>query len=352
VPEQIPSVLHILPHPGGGGEKYVDSLNQIQGYRFERVYLAKKRAAPAAIPGLVSSVPSVTAMARRFDIVHMHGEIPSFLSLPALARKPSVVTLHGLSFVRRSTGIAAKVATANLRMIVGAATRLICVSEAEFDEVTHIVGAASAHKLVHVPLGVEVRPLLRPDERAESRSALGLSGEMAVALVGVLEYPKDPVTAARAVVEVARSGVSIILLIAGEGSLRAQLEKVAGESDGTVRLLGHRDDVSRLLAASDAFLLSSLHEGLPYALLEAMAEGLPVIVTDYPGAEEAVDDAGVIVPPSDVLTLAETLQNLAHDPAKRALLGESARARAISVFSLDTMIERTQQIYDELVESR
>jgi glycosyltransferase involved in cell wall biosynthesis len=351
VSERIRSVLHVLPHPGGGGEKYVDSLSTMRSYRFERVYLARSREALPAIPQLALSVPSVNLAAGRFDIVHVHGEIPGLLCLPALARRPSLVTLHGLNFVRRSAGLAAKAAAANLRLLVAAATKVICVSEAERNEIVHIVGEARAGKLEHVPLGVDVPPTPSQEERVVARSALGISDELAVAMVGVLEYPKDPVTAARAAVEVAQSGTEIVLLVAGDGRLRAQVEEVARRSEGVVRCLGHREDIPGVLAASDAFLLSSLHEGLPYALLEAMAAGVPVIVTDYPGAEEAVDDAGLVVPCGDVSTLAESLHSLAGDPTARATLGERARARANSVFSLDRMSERTQQIYDELVET-
>jgi glycosyltransferase involved in cell wall biosynthesis len=341
----------VLPHPGGGGEKYVDSLSTIRGYRFERVYLARGREALPAIPRLVTSVPSVNLAAGRFDIVHVHGEIPGFLCLPALRRRPSLVTLHGLNFVRRSAGLAAKAAAVNLRLLVAAATKVICVSEAERNEIVQIVGEARANKLEHVPLGVEAPPTLSQEERVVARSALGVADELAVAMVGVLEYPKDPVAAARAAVEVTQSGTAMVLLIAGDGRLRAQVEEVARHSEGAVRLLGQRDDIPDVLAASDAFLLSSWHEGLPYALLEAMAAGVPVIVTDYPGAEEAVDDAGLVVPCGDVRVLAESLQNLAGNPTERAALGEHARARAISAFSLDGMTERTQQLYDELVET-
>jgi glycosyltransferase involved in cell wall biosynthesis len=83
-----------------------------------------------------------------------------------------------------------------------------------------------------------------------------------------------------------------------------------------------------------------------------MAAGLPVVVTDYPGAEEAVGDAGLVVPRSDVPSLAGVLHRLADHSSERASLGERARARATQVFSLSTMIDRTRRIYDELLEAR
>lgn len=347
--ETEPSVLHVLPHRGGGGERYVDALYRMRGYRFERVYLAQGREPVRALPRLALSVPRANLRARRFDIVHVHGEIPSLLSWPALARRPSVVTLHGLNFVRRSTGIAAKIAAANLRLLVAAASTTICVTEAERAEVVDVVGQSAAGRLDVVPLGIERQSVPTQEERSAARAALDVDAQMVIVSVGVLEHPKDPVTAARATLEAAESGLSVTLLVVGDGRLRAEVEEVAHDSDGVVRLLGHRDDVPQVLAAADAFVLSSRHEGLPYALLEAMATGLPSIVSDYPGADEAVADAGLVVPRGDVPRLAQALRQLANAPAERAMLGERARARAKEVFSLDDMIERTRGIYEAIL---
>src|SRR5439155_17004783 len=94
---------------------------------------------------------------------------------------------------------------------------------------------------------------------------------------------------------------------------------------------------------------SSRHEGLPYALLDAMSAGLPTIVTDYPGASEAVADAGLIVPREDAPRLAQALQQLANAPKERATLGARARARPSDVFPLDFMIMRTREIYEQIL---
>jgi glycosyltransferase involved in cell wall biosynthesis len=321
----------------------------MDGYRVERIYLASGREPLPAIPRLASSVPRVNLRAGQFDIVHVHGEVPSLLCLPSLVRRPSVVTLHGLNFVRRFTGVRAKVAATNLRWLVRAASRTICVSKAERDEILDIVGLPATARLELVPLGVESGKGVTQEERSEARAAMGVRTELVVATVGVLEYPKDPVTTARAAVEAARSGLSLVLLVVGEGRLRRQVADVARESNGVVRLLGHRDDVPRVLAAADAFALSSRHEGLPYAVLDAMAAGLPTIVTDYPGADDAVADAGLVVRRGDVPGLAHALRQLAADSAERARLGERARTRAREVYSLDAMIRRTRRIYEQIL---
>src|SRR5580765_7689186 len=99
------SVLHVLPHPGGGGETYVNTLSEMDGYRFERTFLAPSARAADALRSLPRSGIAVQLDARKHDVVHVHGEVAGAICLPSLALRPSVVTLHGLHLLRRVTGI-------------------------------------------------------------------------------------------------------------------------------------------------------------------------------------------------------------------------------------------------------
>jgi glycosyltransferase involved in cell wall biosynthesis len=343
------TVLHVLPHPGGGGETYVDSLAHMHDYQHERIFLAAGRAPLRAAPSLLSSVPRVNLAARRFDIVHVHGEVASCLCLPALASRPSVLTLHGLNLVKRSSRLVRPVAALNLRIIVGAATRTICVSAAERDEVLQVVGKASAVKLAVVLNGVEPPTTTHADERASIRAELGVEDRVVALAVGALDTPKDPLTLVYAAIASARAGSPVALLLVGNGSLRGRLEEISRGSNGVVQVLGQRNDVARLLVAADLFALSSSHEGLPYALLEAMAAGLPCVVSDYPGVAEVVGDAALVVPHQNVDGFHSAIEQLAADASLRATLGERARRRVESRFSLDSMLEETRRVYDEVI---
>ena len=159
-------------------------------------------------------------------------------------------------------------------------------------------------------------------------------------------------TTARAAAAVSAS-VPLILLFAGEGPLRRELERAGGHAAETnVRLLGYRSDVRRVLAAADFFVLSSDREGLPFAVLEAMALGLAPVVSDAAGRVEAVGDAGIVVPRGDWPALAEAFRRLAEDPAERARLGAKSRERVSRLFAADRMVERTRLVYDEILEER
>ncbi|MGH3009947.1 MAG: glycosyltransferase family 4 protein [Gaiellaceae bacterium] len=343
------SVLHVLPHPGGGGETYVDLLERMDGYRFERRYIAGSPLERRP-DRLLGGATRALAAARSHDVVHVHGEIAAFLSLPALAAKPSLVTLHGINVLRRSSGPKAMVAKANLRAIVRAATRTICVSETERDEVERVLGARAAEKVALVPNGVRLPA--PPGAREAARRELRVPESAVVALaVGGLEPVKDPLTAARAAMTAARDS-ELVLLFAGDGPLRPELERLAtGEGGQALRVLGRLADVDRIYAASDILVVASQREGTSFASLEAMAHGLPLIVADGPGCAEAAGDAAVIARHGDPDSFAAALRRLAADPADRASRGERGRERAAELFSADEMIAQTRALYEEVAAS-
>jgi glycosyltransferase involved in cell wall biosynthesis len=158
--------------------------------------------------------------------------------------------------------------------------------------------------------------------------------------VGSLDERRDPLAVVRAA---ERSSTSLALV--GEGALRGEVERAAGAH---VRVLGQRRDVPNLLAAADFFVLMSQREGLSFALLEAMAHGLPAIVADIPENHEAVGDSGIAVPYGDEDAVADAMLRLA-DEGERGLLGERASRRAAELFSADQMVEQTREVYEAVL---
>jgi glycosyltransferase involved in cell wall biosynthesis len=145
-------------------------------------------------------------------------------------------------------------------------------------------------------------------------------------------------------------------LIVGEGTLRDYLEDTAHayDLDGRLRFLGHRDDVPRLMAAADVVVLPSAYEGLPNVVLEAMRFGKPVVATAAPGTTEVVVDGetGVLVPVGNVMLLARAIRDVVRDPVEAARMGEAGRARAESLFRVDTMVEKFAELYETLAQSK
>jgi glycosyltransferase involved in cell wall biosynthesis len=143
------------------------------------------------------------------------------------------------------------------------------------------------------------------------------------------------------------------LVLVGDGSERLPLEALARELDvaDAVQFLGTRSDVPRLLAAADVFLLTSVSEGIPLTLIEAMAAGVPVVATDVGGVGEMVDDGvtGCLAIAGDDATLARHVRRLTDDREFRAGVVERARCRARERFSLDRMLADYARTYEEML---
>lgn len=139
------------------------------------------------------------------------------------------------------------------------------------------------------------------------------------------------------------------LVVAGDGPRRAELEALASSLGigRHVRFLGHCDDVSRLLADCDAFVLTSRSEASPNAVLEAMASGLPVVASRVGGIRELIEHqrTGVLVPPDDPRALAFALLNLIQWEGHAHTLGAAARRTVETRYSFDRMVGAFERLY-------
>lgn len=141
-------------------------------------------------------------------------------------------------------------------------------------------------------------------------------------------------------------------VLVGGGPLEADVRREARELglEGTVVFAAPRHEAARVAAAFDVFVLASLHEGLPISVLEAMALGRPVVVTDAGGTTEVVTDRvnGLVVPPGDAGALAEGILELLGDPGLAGRLGEAARRRSAD-FDIRRTVRRMEEVYEELL---
>lgn len=156
----------------------------------------------------------------------------------------------------------------------------------------------------------------------------------------------------RAAAEAVHVNPRIRFLLVGGGPLLGEMQALASKLgvDDAVDFAGYRSDVPRLVAQSDVFALSSGYEGLPIALLEALALGKPTVVTDVVGTREAVrgeGDGGLVVPPGDSLALAKAFLRISEDEGERARLGTAARSRSAG-FSIEHAVQRQETVYRQL----
>ena len=168
-----------------------------------------------------------------------------------------------------------------------------------------------------------------------------------------LEEQKGHAVLMEALAEVKRRGLDFVVALAGEGSLRAALERKVAELGLTdcVRFLGMVEEIGPLLTAADAVVMPSLWEGLPLTLLEALARGRPVVASATGGIPEVIEDrvSGRLVPPGDVAALAEALEWLHRRADLAAALGREGAARVRESFTWERVVQSFEEVYDEVL---
>ncbi|MFP4056871.1 MAG: glycosyltransferase [Candidatus Brocadiia bacterium] len=284
-------------------------------------------------------------------LVHAHDiQSATYGALAArLVRVPVVLTVHGLGIFRQ------KRSATILPRLVRWLDRVAFVGHWLERAAAEDFGVRPRHPMV-VHNGVDIEAFRPREPEPQVLAELGLDPDApVVGTVGNLRGVKDYPCLLRAFA-VARARVpGAVLVFVGDGEERARLEALAGELGvgPAVRFAGARSDVARLLPAFDLFALSSTTEGISVALLEAMACGLPPVVTRTGGNPEVVDEAcGRLVPVGQPQALGEALAELLAEPRKRQALGAEARARVERDFSMERMVRDYEATYESLLSAR
>ena len=288
---------------------------------------------------------------RHVDIVHTHawGTLLEGWIAAHLARAPHFI--HGEHGTMELRALNVRLQ----RFLWNRADRLLAVSGELADRMTTRVGVRR-DRIEVIPNGVDTERFGQI-ARQKARAALSLPPDafIVVAIGRLVEVKNYPllIDAARQLRDYGRDA---LFLVAGEGPLRSDMEQrisAAGLND-RVRLLGVRNDTPELLAAADAFVLTSWSEGMSNTILEAMAAGRPVIATRVGGNPELVveNTTGFLVRPDDPAELVHALGTLAGEPELTRDMGERARLRAEREFSLNRMIARYTAIYEGVATGR
>jgi glycosyltransferase involved in cell wall biosynthesis len=290
-------------------------------------------------PGTVRAIRRMAAELE-VDAIHVHDYKSVFHArLANRPRRALVATLHGHFADTRSVRLYNWLELA----LVRGADRVCIVSDAMRDGLRR--RRIDPARTITVPNGIDAERF-RPADAAAARAALGLPADARVFGTAMrLAAPKFPIGLIEAFAAARpRLGESATLVIAGDGPMRGELEsriESLGLS-GRVRLLGVRDDLERVYPALDAFVLPSLSEGLPMALLEAMACGVPPIATAVGRVPEVI--AGVAaapLPPGDVAAFADALAAFVPVPGHAATL----RARVLERYAAGALARAYVDVY-------
>lgn len=295
------------------------------------------------------------------DIVHAHSSKAGFigrLAARTLGIRHTVYTPHCLAFVGR-TGIEAVACRLAERMAAGWTERFIVVAEAEADVIA-AAGLAPPARVRRVYNGIDVLALVADGaSRATLRQTWGVDdgeGGCVFSIVGRADRQKAfDVFVEAAIAAAPRAPRAKFALVGGDYTTAGALDSLArrvreADLEDRFLMLGERDDVSAILAASDALVMPSRWEAFPYAVLEAGAHGLPVIATPVGGLPEVVQGgtSGLMVPIDDPAALAQAMVRLSCDPSLRSSMGARLKER-VAGFTLDRMVDETVAVYEELL---
>lgn len=229
----------------------------------------------------------------------------------------------------------------------------IAVSDMVRESMVRLIGPIRDRVTV-ICNGVDVRRYEQEVDTSAVRRRLGFGTEARlIATVGTLKEQKGHRHLVDAVRDIVPRVPGSHFLLIGDGRLRAGLQAQVDELDlsGNIHFLGNRHDIPELLATVDLFVLPSLWEGLPMALLEAMAAGKAVVATAVSGTVQVVlpDETGLLVPPGDAQRLAQATRRLLTNPRETHLMGQAGKRRVKECFSAQRQAAEHVALYRRLL---
>ena len=307
------------------------------------------------------ALPRLVAFLRRerIDILHtrlrradFYGRLAGRLAgVPALVC--NVVDLHSRHFVHQHGRFIGSCLLRLERALLPMATRIVTNSRGVAEDLARHTGLAE-ETLVTIPNGIDAAEYaVTAGTRASWRQRYGFgSDQLVIGTVGRLVALKQVDRLIRAAPEICARESRARFLIVGDGPEREALTALARRLgvSGQVVWTGAVPDVVGALATMDIFALLSTAEGLPNAVLEAMASSLPVVATNVAGTNEVVKPrvTGLLVDPDDTDALVAAICELCRDGERRVSLGRAARERVLQEFSIDRMVARFQHLYASL----
>lgn len=293
----------------------------------------------------------------RYDVAHLHSSKAGFLGRVAakLNGIKTVYTPNGFYFLNATSKLKRRFFLWCERLAGHLTDQMIAVSESERDA-TVANRAVSPRKIAVIPNAIDASGLVRdPQARRRVREEIGITDdEIVVGTVARFIQQKDPVCFIRTARAVLDRHPKVRFVWCGEGGdLQEETERTARELgvwDSFV-FLGFRDDAMDVMNSYDVFALSSIFEGLPYSLLEAMFLELPIAATDVVGSRDIIVDGktGLLVPPRDPDALAGAICRLIDSADLRRKLGVEARELVEARYSLDRMVAEIEGVYEGLV---
>ena len=298
--------------------------------------------------------------AQQPHIVHTHTAKAGFVGRMAarLCRVPVVIhTFHGNVFNGYFSPRKTQLFIGVEKMLAMGTDRIIVLGEQQKNEILQL-GIGREKQFRIVPLGLDLKPFLEAEQwRGELKSELGLAPE--TPLVGIVAR-LVPIKAIdiflKAALQVLAQQPEAHFVIAGDGDLRADLEQLAQslKIQHRVHFLGFRADLPRINADLSCKVLCSLNEGLPVAVIEALAAARPVVASDVGSVKDLVvpDHSGVLVPSGDIDALARGILRVLENPERAAQWGQNGRERVYPALDISRLVGDIEALYLEVAREK
>lgn len=290
-------------------------------------------------------------------IVHTHSSKAGILGRWAarLAGVPVIVhTVHGWGHHAYQSSLVKNLYKFLERRTVPFTDKLIVVSHLNTEKgLRDNIGTKEKYITIHSSININEFTSVSGD-MTRLKKELGLDPERPViGTIGRLSPQKNPLDFVRVAAAVKKSVPEAQFLFVGDGTLRRETEKLCAELKiaDDVFLPGVRTDIPRLLRCMDIFILTSLWEGLPRVIPQAMAAELPVVANAVDGVGEVIEDGanGFLIPPHTVPLMAEKIILLLRDTGLRQAMGQRGRTTAEREFSVWEMIKKIEYLYETLL---
>lgn len=278
------------------------------------------------------------------DLVHLHFPLPlgvSVLAVRALVKRPLVVTVHGNADVYELPRALEPVTRAVL-------TRADVVVSVSHDLGQYLQSVMGVRNVTVIPNGVDVDEFHPAPSTREALTLFSISRLVPRKNIHVL---------IAAVEQLVKEGAALSLVIAGTGPEEDRIQRLAARSPGTVRFLGFIDEARKrsVLSETDVFVQLSTREGLSIATLEALASGVPCVVSNLPGVREPIapgQTGWYVEDPEAVQSVVATLRGVLADRARLPEMKQACRAVAVDKYSLQAMCEGYWNVFTDLLRAR
>lgn len=290
----------------------------------------------------------------KIDLVHSHGSKAGLVARIAAKRAgvKNVFTVHGTIFHEHFSNTKKAVFAIVEKYLANITDKIITVSQSLKEDIIRLENVQD-DKITVIYNGIPTQKFNIQLDKNEKRKELGLNTKgKVIVTVARLAPQKGLNYLLEAIKLIPQENRDLQLVIVGDGPLRKELEGQAKELCLTeyVKFLGHRKDVPEILAAADIFVLSSITEGLPLIVLEAMSANLPIVSTIVGGIPEIIRDGenGLLVQPKDILGLSKAMGSLLNNNKLALKLADNGNSMALKYFDLKLMLEKICDVYNSV----